>query len=69
MLVDILCGPDRQRQRYERHETVQPNPKQHGKRPQGIQIVVSFAGRVVGEAILHSVVPQWRERKVVRRPE
>ena len=44
VLVDILRRPDRQRERHERHETVQPNPKQHGKRPQGVQIVVSFAG-------------------------
>ena len=58
VLVYILRGPDRQRERHERHEAVQPNPKQHGKRPQGVQIVVSFAGRGVGEAILHSVVPQ-----------
>ena len=58
VLVDILCGPDWQRDWHKRHEAVQRNTKQHGKRPQGVQIVVSFTGRVVGEAILHSVVPQ-----------
>ena len=44
VLVDILRRPDRQRERHERHEAVQPDPQQHGKRPQGVQIVVSFLG-------------------------
>ena len=44
VLVDILRRPDRQRERHKRHESMQPNPKQHGKRPQGVQIVVSFLG-------------------------
>jgi hypothetical protein len=44
VLVDILRRPDRQRERHERHETMQPDPQQHGERPQGVQIVVPFAG-------------------------
>ncbi len=69
VLVDVLRGPDRQRERHERHEAVQPNPQQHRKSPQGVQIVIPLFGLEGRGAILHSLVLQKREKTFVRRPE
>ena len=57
VLVDVLRGPDRQRERHERHEAVQPDPEQHGERPQRVEVVPPFfpgkIGRLCLQRLLH----------------